>query len=384
MGPDVLEKKCQRCGRVNPSDHKFCSECGQTLTGEEWNGKKKPASRLFTICLIFLIILCLLAAGLAVRYVPANQLPSSLQNVAARIIPGQTSTSTLPSTPTVVPPTLASTATPEPTYTKTNTPTSLPLPPADAPAKAAWVSPLDGMTLVYIPPDQYRIGSLDTDTQAWINEKPQHPVNLSGFWMDKTEVTNAMYARCVQAGACAVKKMVMSRTRDSYFGNKEFDNFPVIFVSWNDARTYCAWAGRKLPSEAQWEAAARGPDGRKYPWGNSSPTCQNVNFASRIDMQGGKSSLCVGDTTVAGKYPQGASLFGILDMAGNVWEWVADWNSPNYLVKPNQDPVGPADGEDRVIRGGGFFTDAKYVRTAMRSWHQPDYSSNEVGFRCAR
>ncbi len=238
--------------------------------------------------------------------------------------------------------------------------------------------------MVYIPKDLYLIGALDSDTQAWINEKPQHPVNLSGYWMDKTEVTNAMYAKCVLSGACPAKKNINSLTRYPYYGNEEFDNFPVLFVSWNEANTYCTWAGRKLPTEAQWEAAARGDKGRKYPWGNNPPTCSVVNFASRIVMSGGKSSLCVGDTSAVGKYPQGASPFGLLDMSGNVWEWVADWVSPNYSIEPNQDPIGPIDGEKRVMRGGGFFTDAKYVRTTMRSWQLPDYTSNDVGFRCAR
>jgi serine/threonine-protein kinase len=384
MGSDDTQTKCPRCGQYNPAKYKFCSDCGQALSGEVLSEKKKPGFRFLTISLIILIILCLLAAGLGVLFVPADQLTSGLLNVVNLVYPSQTSTSTLTATATAIPPTLTATKTPEPTSTTTNTPTAAPLPPTDAAAKATWVSPVDGMSLVYIPEDQYFIGSLDADALAWINEKPQHAVKLSGYWMDKTEVTNAMYAKCVQAGACAVKKKIMSFTRDTYYGNPEFDNYPVIFVSWNDAQTYCTWAGRKLPSEAQWEAAARGPDGKKYPWGNSPPTCQLLNFASRIVMGGGKSSLCVGDTSAVGKYPQGASPFGLLDMAGNVWEWVADWNSPNYLIKPNQDPTGPTDGEDRVIRGGFFFTDAKYVRSAMRSWHQPEFTSNDVGFRCAR
>jgi formylglycine-generating enzyme required for sulfatase activity len=258
------------------------------------------------------------------------------------------------------------------------------MPPVDAKLKDTWVSPMDGMELVYIPEGQYLIGSLDSDPQAWIDEKPQHRVGLSGYWMDKTEVTNAMYAKCVQAGTCQTHKMNISYTRDSYYSNVEFANYPVVYVTWDDAQVYCAWAGRKLPTEAQWEAAARGPDGRKYPWGNSPPSCNLLNYTITLSANFGLSNSCTGDTTAVGKYPKGASLYGILDLAGNVWEWVTDWKGPNYLVEPHQDPLGPPNGENRVIRGGYYFTDAKYVRATMRVGHDPKDATDYIGFRCAR
>jgi formylglycine-generating enzyme required for sulfatase activity len=387
METGIINKKCPKCGQISPSSYKFCPECGQIFIKGNINPDTQPISRFPVITLTLLIVLFLALGGLGIWYMFIYPPPAFLQNVVGLVMPSQTPTIPTPTvtlTATEIPPTPTATNTPEPTATITLTPTLPPFPPVEAKAKETWVSPVDGMTLVYVPKDLYLIGSLDTDTQAWINEKPQHPVNLSGFWMDKTEVTNAMYAKCVLAGVCPEKKKVMSYTRESYYGNVEFDEYPVIFVSWNDAQTYCAWAGRKLPTEAQWEAAARGPDGKKYPWGNANPNCNLLNFATRIDMKGGKSSLCTGDTTAVGKYPKGASPFGLLDMAGNVWEWVADWNSPNYVVEPRQDPTGPADGESRVIRGGYFFADSKYVRAAMRSWHEPGFTSNDLGFRCAR
>ncbi|NMB55642.1 MAG: SUMF1/EgtB/PvdO family nonheme iron enzyme [Leptolinea sp.] len=380
------ENLCSHCGRTNPADYRFCPDCGQVLDGTSTK-KAKAEIRIPLVMLLLLILLCLLTAGLGIWYMPADYFPPAFLESVKTFYLTPTSTPTLtntfpPATQTSIP---TLTVTPEPTATLTLTPTAPPEPPTVATAKSTWISPVDGMPLIYIPQGQYLIGSPDSDTLALINEKPQHTVKLSGFWMDKTEITNAMYAVCVQAGVCPEKKKVMSYTRESYYGNPEFADYPVIFVSWYDAQTYCTWAGRKLPTEAQWEAAARGPDGKKYPWGNSNPTCGQLNFATSLDMRGGKkSSLCVGDTSQVGKYPKGASPYGLLDMAGNVWEWVADWNSPNYLVDPSQDPTGPADGENKVIRGGFFFTDAKYVRPAARSWHSPDFSSNDLGFRCAR
>ncbi len=252
------------------------------------------------------------------------------------------------------------------------------MPPTDAEPKATWVSPLDGMVLIHIPRDQYLIGSLDSDFPAWVGEKPQHKVNLTDYWIDKTEVTNAMYALCVDAGVCPEKILDLSFTRRNYFGVEEFDQFPVMYVTWDEAQTYCAFAGRRLPTEAEWEVAARGTDRRKYPWGNAAPTCNLLNFG------GGLADYCTGDTTAVGKYPQGASPYGVLDMGGNVYEWVADWYGPNYMVEPHDNPVGLETGTLRVIRGGSWFNVADYVRAAFRTGHNPADQSEYIGFRCAR
>jgi len=224
---------------------------------------------------------------------------------------------------------------------------------------------------VLVPAGEFLMGSTD----AGSGEKPQHKVYLDAYLIDRTEVTNAMYARCVAAGACKPPSSLSSSERSSYYGNSRFDLYPVIYVSWDDARSYCQWAGGRLPTEAEWEKAARGTDGRIYPWGNEGPTCDRVNY------DGGK---CVGDTAPVGAYPQGASPYGALDMAGNVWEWVADWYQDTYYASaPTRNPPGPGSGQYRVLRGGGWFRYDGDLRAAYRHhFYYPTGQSNDIGFRC--
>jgi formylglycine-generating enzyme required for sulfatase activity len=211
------------------------------------------------------------------------------------------------------------------------------------------------------------------------DERPQHQVTLDAFSIDKTEVTNANYGLCVTGHACTPPGMTGSQTRQSYFGNAQFANFPVIFVTWQQAQTYCHWIGKRLPTEAEWEKAARGTDGRSYPWGNMAPTCTTANLKPDEGM-----NLCVGDTTPVGSYgPTGASPYGALDMAGNVWEWVADWYDDSYYKNsPAMNPPGPSAGTMRVIRGGGFQAEPVYNRTTNRLGADPASSLSATGFRC--
>ena len=150
-----------------------------------------------------------------------------------------------------------------------------------------------------------------------INEQPVHKVVLDAFWIDQTEVTNKMYALCVQTSVCTPPSSTNSSTRPSYYENPEFEDYPVIYVDWYKAKTYCEWAGRRLPTEAEWEKAARGTDGRNYPWGKDAPNKMLLNYNGNV-----------GDTTEIGKYPAGASIYGALDMAGNAWEWVSSLYKP--------------------------------------------------------
>ncbi len=234
------------------------------------------------------------------------------------------------------------------------------------------VSDTDGMTLQYVPAGNFTMGS----DNGYPNEKPAHTVYLDAFWMDRTDVTNAMYAKCVSSGACNQPTNLSSQTHSSYYANSQFDNYPVLYVTWDMANTYCQWAGRGLPTEAQWEKAARGTDGRTYPWGNAAPSNDLLNYNS-----------AVGDTTEVGTYSKGASPYGVLDMAGNVWQWVADWYSDTYYASsPASNPLGPDSGQFRVMRGGSweYFNDDNYVRSAFRLRLSPSLTYYYSGFRCSR
>jgi formylglycine-generating enzyme required for sulfatase activity len=234
-------------------------------------------------------------------------------------------------------------------------------------------STIDGATLVYVPEGEFLMGSAGTDGAAVSNEKPQHTVYLDAFWIDRTEVTNALYAQCVQAGMCQKPINTMSKKGGSYFDNPAYVNYPVVHVSWNNARTYCGWAGRRLPTEAEWEKAARGADGRLYPWGQQAPDRTRLNFDS-----------FAGDFVQVGRYPAGANPYGALDMAGNAWEWVADfYGEAYYAASPAKNPAGPGSGDNRVLRGGGWDSNANIVRAALRFWGSPVGQNDENGFRCA-
>lgn len=288
---------------------------------------------------------------------------------------------------------VAPTPTPIPLPTAMPSPTPVALVPtataaAQAPqAGSERISQADGMVQVYIPEGTFHRGGYDTKTDP--DELPPHDVMLHAFWLDKTEVTNAMYKLCMDAGACKPPKQFKSRTRDQYFLNPEFRDYPVVYVSWSDAEAYCRWAGRRLPTEAEWERAARGNDFRTYPWGDEFPDSSRANFNN-----------IVGDTSRVGSYPAGASPFGILDMAGNVWEWVADFYDAKYYSKGvTVNPTGPtarANFYGRVIRGGSFQDAATELRVTNRAWlvgPNPTANPNsaefygtvdpKVGFRCA-
>ena len=200
-------------------------------------------------------------------------------------------------------------------------------------------------------------------------EQPQHTVFLDEYQIGKYEITNRQYAQCVKAGICA--QLFSGRGN-----NKDLD--PVGTVTWSDAKTYCEWAGGRLPTEAEWEKAARGPDGRIYPWGNSID-CSLSNFWPR------NSNICIGNKTEIGIYKDGKSPYGLLDMSGNVWEWVNDWYSDTYYqVSPFSNPLGPSSGTDHVLRGGSFINDEIQMRSSSRAGADPYSVFDTWGFRCAR
>lgn len=247
---------------------------------------------------------------------------------------------------------------------------------------------MDGMTQLLVPAGSVYMGGLDVLLEN--DELPAHHVQLNAFWVDQLEVTNGMYGLCVTAGICKPPVKLNSDNRSDYFGNPEFQDYPVVYVSWYDANAYCQWTGRRLPSEAEWERAARGDSLNNYPWGNELP---NELYANANNT--------VGDTTRVGSYPAGMSQFGALDMAGNVWEWVADYYQGNYYENsPAENPTGPENGGLnflRSIRGGGYQDDMISMRVSNRGYEvgpdpsaQPNTdayygkSSVKIGFRCVQ
>jgi formylglycine-generating enzyme required for sulfatase activity len=279
------------------------------------------------------------------------------------------------STPTSIPPTETSTKAP----TRTSTPllpsatSSATLSPSPSPTVFQnQITDDFGVPMVYIPAGSFLMGSAFMTS----DESPQHTVSLDAYYIDLYEVTNGRYAECVQAGVCQPPEKLSSPTRSTYYGNPAYANYPVIYVTWSMAVDYCEWRGARLPTEAEWEKAARGEDGRTYPWGEDI----NCNLANIWDQK----SFCPGDTTEVGSYPNSASPYGLLDMAGNVWEWVSDWYDENYYANsPSSNPTGPETGYLRVLRGGSWEGGVLHARTMTRGRNIPTKGYNYVGFRCA-
>lgn len=317
------------------------------------------------------------AVALAVVLAGIVFMRSSQPSVATR------SSETAPPTNTAQPPP-APTRTPTATSTSTptGTPTRTPVPPTATPTQnltpppgATSVAGADGMILVFVPAGEFTMGSPNSDPQAFGNEKPEHTVYAPAFWIDRTEVTNAQYQMCVAAGACTQPIGFDSATHNDYYNDPQYAEFPVILVSWRQATAYCEWAGRRLPTEAEWEKAARGADGRLYPWGNQPPDNTLVNF-----------NLAALDTTRVGSFPNGASPYGALDMAGNVVEWVDGYYYDSYFVfvRNTVTPTPAFLGGVRILRSSSWHDLFENIRVASRRYAVSETSAyRDVGFRCA-
>jgi formylglycine-generating enzyme required for sulfatase activity len=240
------------------------------------------------------------------------------------------------------------------------------------------VRPADGMALVYVPGGEFAVG------REGSKQDRAHTVELDGFWIDQTEVTNAHYGTCVAAGACSAPT-TCSWGEPTYEDPLRADH-PVICVPWRAAHAYCEWAGGRLPTESEWEVAARGPDARVYPWGDAFDGTR----LNSCDADCPHEDQRVTDyddgyvqTGPVGSYPGGATWCGALDMAGNVWEWVADWYG-RYPLAGQTNPSGPESGSERVIRGGSWYenNDYGFLRADHRHPFDPRDHNHLIGFRC--
>ena len=235
----------------------------------------------------------------------------------------------------------------------------------------------DSAEMVNVPGGTFQMGSREEDPDAFGFEFPEHPVTLDAYRIDKHEVTNARYERCVADGVCGEPSFAIAPVviAPAFKGENQSigDVFEGIIGTWEDADTYCQWAGARLPTEVEWEYAARGPDRHIYPWGNDPPDAKLLNFSGNM-----------GHTTDVGSYPGGASWVGALDMAGNVWEWVSDWYAADYYAaSPTENPTGPDTGDRKLLRGGSWYDYYRVTRTAARYWLKPDTRDSWLGFRCA-
>jgi len=352
-----------------------------------------------------------------------NRLIFTITLLAAVCVLSACSTPSAVPTVTDIPPQTqepASTSTPEPTLTLTFTPEPT-LTPTLAPGDTA-VRQADGMVMVYVPEGEFIMGASATVGQdicyqffqvcplldEYLDEDPEHTVYVDAFWIDQTEVTYTQYLRCLEAGACRMTESQVTHCFE--FGNCGFpenpddltgflkpelgegivyrddetidtglyikaenENRPVVDVSWQDALAYCEWVGGRLPTEAEWEKAARGTDGRIFPWGNTDLEVGMVNFDNRISR-----------STEVGSYPNDSSPYGVLDMAGNVSEWVADYYAEDYYNQsPYENPAGPESSDYRVLRGGSWFDLADGVRLSNRVRNREQNYDLIYGFRCA-
>ncbi len=237
----------------------------------------------------------------------------------------------------------------------------------------------DGAPMVLIPAGPFPMGVPEGARDGGRDEYPLHEVYLDPYYIDKYEVTNGRYAEFVKVTGHRIPEHPADTARSLWKNgkvSKELVERPVVNVDWFDAEAYCRWAGKRLPTEAEWEKAARGTDQRRFPWGNVEPTHKHLNYNQRW----------IGERTLmpVGSYEAGKSPYGVYDMAGNVWEWVADWYDDHYYEKsPPRNPKGPENGTHKIHRSSGWYVETPLVRIFTRVKSDPRNRNESTGFRCA-
>jgi formylglycine-generating enzyme required for sulfatase activity len=237
----------------------------------------------------------------------------------------------------------------------------------------------DAAPMVLVPAGTFPMGVPKGARDGGRDEYPRHDVQLSSYYIDTYEVTNGRYQQFVKGAGHRPPQHPKNPSRTLWQGTtipESIADRPVINVDWHDAAAYCRWAGKRLPTEAEWEKAARGVDDRRFPWGDVEPTSKHLNYNQQW----------IGEKTLmpVGSYEAGKSPYGVYDMAGNVWEWVADWYDPLYYEKsPPKDPKGPAIGTHKVIRSSGWHVETPLVRIFTRVKSDPLNRNDSTGFRCA-
>jgi len=281
-----------------------------------------------------------------------------LMILMAACAPASTPVSTLP--PPTAPAASATTTNTSapPTATSTTAPLDLAGPPMQVGSTYLY---FDGSLLVAVPGGPFIMGHGGSDN-------PQHTVTLSDFWIYSTKVTNRQFQQCVAVGKCTSPDLNDNQS----YNDPARQSDPVVGVNWAQSEAYCEYANGHLPTEAQWEKAARGPNGNIYPWGNNAPGNDLLNYNNNI-----------GRTTNVINYPKGKSYYDALDMEGNVYEWVYDWYEfLYYRASPAQDPLGPDAGQERSVRSGGYKSNNDQVLASTRFHSAPTYHARDLGFRC--
>lgn len=427
------ETLCSHCGSVHSLEAQFCPKTGKlirdddasklcdTITADrhfhtqfDLHHRKKTLWFIGIVIVLLLFVSIAIAGGRYSKQIGVLQVdpsPSHTSVVLNIQVSEQTSTSTISSFPvTYLSPsaTLTTTALSSKTLVPSKSPTPSPNPTLGI--GSTIISSHDGMELVYVPGGEFLIGLNDSDVAEFLkicpscdtwslrDQRPQKEIYLDSYWIDRTEVTIAQFAEFVAATGYTTTAEQKGMSYVMIRGNADFiyiddadwrhpsgsgseivdkGDYPVTQISWDDAVAYCDWVGRRLPTEAEWEKAARGVAGWLYPWGNTGPNDDllNYNFSNAGPIQ-------------VGSFPGGASPYSVYDMAGNVWEWVADFYSEYfYQTMPDRNPEGPDSGDGHPLRGGSWASERgpfmMYTLSTFRLWNYPYIRSNVIGFRCA-